>query len=86
LSRAVDDVVLCGEVGWRKPAPQIFEAAAAKLGLRPTECVFVGDDVRWDIEGSRAVGMRAVLIDREGRRPEFAGERIVGLQGVLTTL
>ncbi len=35
----------------------------------------VGDTVEDDVEGARAVGMRAVLVDREGRYPEF-GERI----------
>jgi FMN phosphatase YigB (HAD superfamily) len=30
----------------------------------------VGDDVEADIEGAATVGMRAVLVDREGRYPE----------------
>ena len=29
----------------------------------------VGDSVEDDIEGARALGMRAFLIDREGRHP-----------------
>ena len=33
----------------------------------------VGDTLHEDVEGALAVGMRAVLIDREGRHPEFAG-------------
>jgi putative hydrolase of the HAD superfamily len=86
LSDAVDAVVLCGDVGWRKPARQIFEAAAKKLDCRPAECVFVGGDVRWDVGGCKAAGMRAVLIDREGRCPEYNGERIAGLHGVLAVL
>jgi putative hydrolase of the HAD superfamily len=84
LSDAVDAVVLCGDVGWRKPARQIFEAAAKKRDCRPAERVFV--DVRRDVEGSKAAGMRAVLIDREGRCPEYNGERIAGLHGVLAVL
>ena len=31
------------------------------------EAVMVGDTVEDDIEGARAVGMRALLVDREGR-------------------
>ena len=30
----------------------------------------VGDSVHDDIEGALALGMRAVLVDREGRYPE----------------
>jgi FMN phosphatase YigB (HAD superfamily) len=48
--------------------------------------MFVGDDLRWDIEGSASVGMRAVLIDRGGRHPEYAGPRITDLHGVVTAL
>lgn len=86
LSDAVDAVVLCGDVGWRKPAPVIFNHAAEKLGCLPGRCMFVGDDLRWDIEGSASVGMRPVLIDREGRHPEYRGERIADLHGVLAAL
>jgi len=83
LVDAVDAVVMCGDVGWRKPAPQIFEHTMRKLDCRPEECVFVGDDIRWDIEGSASVGMRPVLIDRDGRHPEYAGERVSHLHAVL---
>ena len=33
----------------------------------------IGDSWRADVEGARAVGMRAVLLDREGRYPEVEG-------------
>lgn len=82
LADAVDVVVLCGDVGWRKPAPEIFRHAARMLGCRPADCMFVGDDRRWDVEGSAQVGMRPVLIDRDGRHPEFVGERITDLKEV----
>ena len=86
LSAAVDAVVLCGDVGWRKPAPVIFNHAVEKLGCAPAQCMFVGDDLRWDIAGSASVGMRPVLIDRDGRHPEYAGERVADLHGVLAAL
>lgn len=86
LAAAVDAIVLCGDVGWRKPARQIFELAAAKLRRSCSECMFVGDDLQWDIEGSQAVGMRPVLLDRDGRHVDFQGERIRGLDEVLTRI
>ena len=64
LADAVDVLVFCPDCGWRKPARQIFDHALAKLGATPGQCVFVGDDPRWDIAGPQAVGMEAVLIDR----------------------
>jgi len=86
LADAVDAVVLCGDVGWRKPAPAIFRHAASALGCRAADCVFVGDDLRWDIEGSAAVGMRPVLIDRDGRHSDYRGERVVDLRTMLAVV
>lgn len=64
LSKYVDVLVFCTDVGWRKPAKQIFEFALAKLQAPPRGCVFVGDDPRWDLAGHRAVGIETILIDR----------------------
>jgi putative hydrolase of the HAD superfamily len=86
LSEAVDAVVLCGDVGWRKPAPDIFRHAVSQVRCEPAECVFIGDDLRWDIEGSTAVGMRPVLIDRDGRNPAYTGERVEDLREILATI
>ena len=86
LSDAVDAVILCGDVGWRKPAPDIFHYAMSKVDCRAADCMFVGDDLRWDIEGSASVGMRPVLIDRHGRHPDYLGERIVNLQAMLAVV
>ncbi|ADB30747.1 HAD-superfamily hydrolase, subfamily IA, variant 3 [Kribbella flavida DSM 17836] len=54
-----DDIVISGEVGLRKPEPEIFLLAAERLGLAPAECVFV-DDLELNVDGARAVGMTAV--------------------------
>jgi putative hydrolase of the HAD superfamily len=79
LADLVDAVVLCGDVGWRKPSQRIFEHACTRLGVRSEECTFVGDELDWDIAGSAAVGMRPVLIDRDDRHRDFAGARIRSL-------
>jgi putative hydrolase of the HAD superfamily len=54
-----DAVVISGEVGMRKPEPQIYRVVADRLGVDPTECVFV-DDLRPNIRGAVAVGMIGV--------------------------
>ncbi|MET9268595.1 HAD family phosphatase [Kribbella sp. NPDC003557] len=55
-----DDIVISGEVGLRKPEPEIFRLTAGRLGLEPAECVFV-DDLQLNVDGARAVGMTAIL-------------------------
>ncbi len=67
-----DGTVFCRDVGWRKPDPRIFQFALAKAGARPSECLFVGDDPVWDVEGPSRLGMTSVLLDR---RLEWAGQR-----------
>jgi putative hydrolase of the HAD superfamily len=55
-----DTVVISGEVGLRKPEPEIYLLTAERLGLRPEDCVFV-DDFELNIEGAREIGMTGVL-------------------------
>jgi putative hydrolase of the HAD superfamily len=66
IARFVNPIVLDRDAGWRKPAGQIFQHAMDILKAQPKECLYVGDDPRWDIAGPRALGMDAVLIDRSG--------------------
>ena len=59
--------------GWTKPHASIFRAVLDLLAVEPAEAVMVGDTIDDDIEGARAIGMRAVLLDREGRYPDVDG-------------
>jgi len=68
-----------------KPHPTIFQAALARLGVEPQDTVMVGDSLEEDIAGARALGMRAILIDREDRHPE-ADERLTDLYGLPAAL
>ena len=44
--------------------PAIYRAASEALGVAPDACVFVGDGNASELDGARAVGMRAVRIER----------------------
>jgi len=57
--------------GRTKPHASIFRAVLDLLAVEAAEAVMVGDTIADDIEGALAVGMRAVLVDREARRPDF---------------
>jgi phosphoglycolate phosphatase len=45
-----------------KPHPASLLLAAGQLGLPPSECVYVGDDLR-DMQAARAAGMRCVAVE-----------------------
>ncbi len=57
--------------GRTKPHASIFRAVLDLLEVKPSEAVMVGDTIADDIEGARAIGMRAILLDREGVRTDF---------------
>jgi putative hydrolase of the HAD superfamily len=64
------DLVISSEVGVRKPHPDFYRAACERLGLPPDRVLSVGDDLENDVLGAQRAGLRAVLLDRKGRRPE----------------
>jgi putative hydrolase of the HAD superfamily len=66
LADALDAVVTSAAVGARKPDPAIFAAALTVAGCDAGEALHVGDTVAEDLEGGRAAGVRALLIDRHG--------------------
>ena len=59
LDREVDTITISSEEGMRKPQPEIYQRALARLGVQPQEALFVDDEPRY-IEGARALGMWAV--------------------------
>ena len=72
---AIDaDAVITSRLhGKVKPHPTIFRAALSLLRVEPQAAVMVGDSLPDDIEGARAVGIRAVLVDRVGMYPHEEG-------------
>jgi putative hydrolase of the HAD superfamily len=57
--------------GRTKPHASIFRAVLDLLGVEPAEAVMVGDTIADDVEGALALGMRAILMDRERRSPDY---------------
>ena len=66
----VDAIVGSRSHGRVKPHPSIFIAALDALGVAPDEAAMVGDSYEDDIEGARALGIRAILLDRDRVLPE----------------
>ena len=59
LSELFDAVVISGIEGIRKPAPELYLLGASRLGLEPSDCVFV-DDLDFNLEPARELGMAVV--------------------------
>jgi len=58
----IDADIYSSELEWTKPHPEVFRAAAAALGVEPSEAVYVGDRLFEDIHGSQIAGMRAIWV------------------------
>ncbi len=62
IAHLFEDIIISGAVGMCKPDPGIFALAR---GRRPgAEYYMVGDNVRTDIAGARASGMKTVLVHK----------------------
>ena len=81
----VDAVLTSGAHGKTKPHASIFLRMLDLLPSDPEETLMVGDSVEDDIDGARAVGMRAVLLDRDDRYPDIS-ERLRGLGELLESI
>jgi putative hydrolase of the HAD superfamily len=76
LLPAVDAVVFCRDVGWRKPHPTPFRRALEMIGVAAQEAAFVGDDPAWDVEGAEGAGLLPILLG--GRHPlHMSGRAII---------
>ena len=56
-------IIDSGVVGVSKPQVDIFRHALEPLGVVPGHAVYVGDTVRYDVQGARAAGMLPVHFD-----------------------
>lgn len=63
-------VLVGGEFGLQKPAPEIFQESMKQLGCKPEEMLFVGDNWNTDIQGALGVGVDCLWVHPdEGTTP-----------------
>ncbi|MBV9415241.1 MAG: HAD-IA family hydrolase, partial [Solirubrobacterales bacterium] len=77
LAELFDGVVISGEIGIRKPSPEIYRLGAERIGLEPAECVFV-DDLPFNLSPAAELGMATV----HHRRAEETIDELERLLGV----
>lgn len=80
LAHYFDFFIVSAVVGVEKPDPRIFQEAVRAAAQPLSDLVYVGDSVFHDVQGARAAGMDAVLVDRSDRFPQFQGARVRNLR------
>ncbi len=80
LTRSFDTIVISEAEGIRKPDPEIFLRALARLATAPASAVYVGDNPGADIVGAKAAGMRAIwMVNTYYRPPQNADATVHSL-------
>jgi putative hydrolase of the HAD superfamily len=71
LNPFFQEVLVSGELGYRKPHPYVFERLVEALGVPADRILFVGDDLEADVQGARDAGLQPVLTTcvRDGNLP-----------------
>lgn len=65
LDKLVDMVVLSDDIGVTKPDCRIFDHAAGRAGVCPSQCLMVGDNPDTDIAGAIGAGWSAIFFRRD---------------------
>lgn len=70
LNKYFRAMVLSSHFGRRKPDPEVYREAARRIGVPPDKCVYVGDNPRRDVVGTRNAGFGMVILMMD--RQEYA--------------
>jgi putative hydrolase of the HAD superfamily len=72
LSTRFDPILVSALERMRKPERRFFLLACQRAGQPPAAVLHVGDQHDLDLEGARAAGMQALLVDRSAAAPSGA--------------
>jgi HAD superfamily hydrolase (TIGR01549 family) len=72
LHHHFDYALASATFGRAKPDPAIFLAACEAMGVAPQDAVYIGDDLRLDVQGAQGAGLRAVWMNRHGSDAHIA--------------
>jgi putative hydrolase of the HAD superfamily len=79
LSDEIDVMISTEKMPAGKPDPRAFQQALDRLGLAPDDVLMVGDSLEKDVRAALAVGIDAVLVDRNDVHAEAGVRRIRSL-------
>ena len=65
LTGYFDSITISSEAGYAKPRREVYQAALSRAGAPAHEAMHIGDSEHLDFAPAAAIGMAAVLIDRD---------------------
>lgn len=85
LAGYIDYFVPSARAGFRKPHARIYAAVLTGSAVSAENAVFVGDNIRADVQGPQRVGIRAIHLT-DSPEAGFAGEHVSSLAAVAELL
>jgi FMN phosphatase YigB (HAD superfamily) len=82
LETWIDRWFISGDLGMRKPSPEIYLLVIERLDVRPQDIVFVDDRPR-NLDAAKTLGLRTVLLDIRGDLADHPHRRIRQLADLL---
>ena len=83
-------IMVSSSVGCRKPSRRIFAMCLSNLQVQPSEAVFVGDSIEFDIRGAKGAGMKTIIIGDEAKaspgEPDFEVASLAEIPKIVTSL
>jgi putative hydrolase of the HAD superfamily len=71
-------VIVSGDLGYRKPDVRIFKRALSAMKLKPSEVLFIGNDMYRDIFGAKQLGLKTIFFksnqgeqEKDGVAPDY---------------
>ncbi len=71
-----EHIFISEEIGSSKPAPEFFSHVLASLGMKPDDCIVIGDSESSDIQGAVNAGIDSIYINFNGIRSSRASYSI----------
>lgn len=93
IAEFFDEIVVSGDVGAQKPSTIPYEIMAQRLGLDPSEMLYVGDNPKNDVDASRKAGYTPVWVRTTGtwifpeiEKPELQIDTVAELPELISNL
>lgn len=81
VTSLLDALVYSVEVGECKPHPAMYTTACERLGVEPTECLYIGDGGGEELTGAESLGMTAVQLTAPDLTEHLVFARDLGFTG-----
>jgi putative hydrolase of the HAD superfamily len=92
LGKYFDEIVIAGDIGIRKPEPQIFNIVLSRIGVKNDEAIMIGNSLDSDIIGAQEAGIKTVWLNRDNEenqseiKPDYEIRSLSELEFILNDL